>query len=351
MKYLVSKPSILFLHLILPALLFCCLACDHTRAVRAQEPTQEQAVEGGLPYIGFNAKGDLRTAEQVRMADSLLARFPQLLKKKMVIRVAGGTRSQKTFLRDWSEDKVRLWADLQKKHGVRMVYTVNGNDTPENQLKVIRRFMDAGVTFDFLEMMTEYYLPKFRLGKTERPEVTRVVTVEDYLFEILPEYWKVLDPLALPYYVIYAPHKPHSSKKQQEYYNAWNEKMNEALNGKYADRDLHAVLHLYQRGSEPYDYGQISRLRNQMPKGRHIGVTEAGVIDPDKSYEEIAPRVRAHYLGILRELNAGDYFMDQVLYTDYKNDNSSTLHSEFTKTNGLTPKGKAVVDLILETYR
>lgn len=344
------------LRLLLIGSIMVACACENPKSAVAQENNdaatagEGQAPAPGLPFIGFNAKGDLNTQEQVAMTDSLLSKLPAKVKSMLVIRVAGGTRSQKTFIEDWTDVKVSLWANLQKKHGIHLAYTVNGNDTPINQVRVIQKFMDAGARFDFLEMMTEYYLPKFRLGKTDRPEVTEAVTVEDYLDDILPHFWKELDALKLPYYLIYAPVKPHGSDQQREYYENWNRVMNEAVNGRYADRDLHAVLHLYRRGPKPYDYDQINRLREALPQGRHIAVTEAGVIDKDLTYAEIAPRIREHYTEIFKRLGAGDYLLDQVLYTDYSKDNSSTLHSRFAAQGGLTPKGEMVVDFIRDHY-
>ena len=345
-----------FFRLLLIASIMVACACENPKSAIAQEnssaPTSEvgRAPAQGLPFIGFNAKGDLNTPQQVAMADSLLSKLPTKVKSKLVIRVAGGTRSQRTFIDDWTDEKVSLWANLQKKHGIHLGYTVNGNDTPINQVRVIQKFTDAGAQFDFLEMMTEYYLPKFRLGKTDRPEVTEAVTVESYLDDILPRFWKELDALELPYYLIYAPLKPHGSDKQQEYNTNWNRVMNEALNGRYSDRDLHAVLHLYKQGPQPYDYDQINRLREALPQGRHIAVTEAGVIDKELTYAQIAPQIREHYTEIFKRLGAGDFLLDQVLYSDYAKDNTATLNSHFADQGGLTPKGAMVVKFIRDHY-
>src|SRR5690606_36092802 len=94
-----------------------------------------------LPYFGFNTRGDQDSALQVRLANDFLSRIDNpVVKRNLVIRVTGGTRSQTTYASDWTERMIADWAQLQKTHGIRLVYVVNGNDTPANQATLIKRW-------------------------------------------------------------------------------------------------------------------------------------------------------------------------------------------------------------------
>lgn len=144
--------------------------------------------------------------EQTAMTNALLGRITDAAtRQRLVIRVTGGTISQTTYGRDWTAEMISQWVALQKKQGVRFVFVVNGNEAPADQAALIQRWLDAGAEFDFIEMMNEYYLPKFARGDRSHEAVTRAVTPESYVNEILPAYWRELDRFKLPYYVIFAP--------------------------------------------------------------------------------------------------------------------------------------------------
>ena len=300
----------------------------------------EQSKEN-LPRVGFNCKASYNIVQQTAFADQLFSTLSDKVFENMVLRIPGGTRSQKDFAVDWPDQKMKLWTELQKKYGYTMVYVVNGNDTPANQLEIIRRWQKNGAEFEFLEMMTEYYLPKFSKPNLSKPEVTRRVDEKIYTDEILPAFYSHLDSLDLPYFLIFAPAK--KNKMGQERYASWNDHMIDYVSQQEGNRELGVVLHLYQKDcTKPYDFAQISRLRYELPSETSIAVTELGVLDSEVPLENHPAESIEHISGVLKELNEADYLMDQVLYHDYRNGSrTADLHPIY---GGISPKGKAVVE-------
>lgn len=311
--------------------------------------TTELPSDGGVwshPYFGFNAKGSVNVEQQTEFANEFFdqVKDPEI-KKNLVVRVTGGTISQRTNSKDWSDAMINSWVDLQKKQGIRFIYVVNGNDTPAGQSTEIQRWFDAGAHFDMLEMMNEYYLPKFQKGDISKPEVTVQVTAESYVNDILPRFWKELDKFSLPYYLIFSPTRPGHENVNNAMLH-WNDVVADAINNKYPDKQLNATLHLYLRSENDlagFDYDQIERVRKQLPKGRHIAITEAGVIDPSLDSQASGQITIQHDKNILPHLRAGDYLLDQVLYTPAKKDNSTALSPS---SQGATPKGEAILQFI-----
>lgn len=302
------------------------------------------------PIFGFNAKGNVDVDMQTSYADDYLARITAPgAKANLAIRVTGGTVSQTTKGTDWTDHAIGKWAALQQKHGFRLIYVVNGNEAPAAQATTIQRWLDAGANFDFIEMMNEYYLPKFEKGETQHGEVTRRVTPEIYVNEILPAFWKELDRFQLPYYVIFAPSREGTGA--QDRMENWNRVVAQAVKKTYADRDLNATIHLYARnvaGIGQFDYDQIDRLRALLPHGRHIAVTEAGFLDKEADMNNVGPQIRSYYHNILQHLHAGDYLLDQVLYNPSKGKNPGNLSPH---RQGITPKGQAVLQFINNNYQ
>lgn len=300
-----------------------------------------------LPYFGFNAKGTVETAQQTSYADHYFNEIKsEDIKKNLAVRVTGGTQSQLTFGMDWTNERISNWVALQKKHGLRFIYVVNGNDTPANQANVLKQWLNTGAHFDFIEMMNEYYLPKYARGDTSFEEVTKKINPEKYVDSILPIYWKELDQFHLPYYLIFAPTR--SDPGANEAMELWNEVLANAIQNKYPNRQLNATIHLYIQNKNDisqFDYGQIDRVRNKLPPTRHIAITEAGVINKSLDYQMAAETAIAHYRKILEHLRPEDYLLDQILYNTSKNNNTADLSPEY---NGETPKGTAILQFILK---
>lgn len=292
-----------------------------------------------LPKIGFNCKASYNIVQQTKYADLLFAQLDSAVLDNMVLRIPGGTRSQKDFTADWPDEKMKLWTSLQQKYGYSMVYVVNGNDTPKNQLAIIRRWQENGARFEFLEMMTEYYLPKFSKPDLTKPEVTRRVDAKIYTEEILPAFYHELDSIGLPYFLIFAPAK--KNKVGAYRYAGWNEHMVEYVKNHQGPQEFGAVLHLYQKNyKESYDFEQIDRLRSTLPEQMSIAVTELGVLDRSVPWSDHPALTVKHMEGVMAELGANDYVMDQVLYHDYERNPMADTHPRYT---GISPKGKAVV--------
>ncbi|HMN05734.1 MAG TPA: hypothetical protein PKD45_08405 [Flavobacteriales bacterium] len=311
--------------------------------VRPATPADAGTDGRSRPFFGFNAKGNLNPEEQVRYANAFLDQITSPdTKKDLVIRVTGGTVSQTTYSKDWSTATVAAWTALQKRQGVRFIYVVNGNEPPAAQAANIQRWMDAGARFDLLEMMNEYYLPKFAKGDRSFAEVSGQVSPEKYVNTILPAYWKELDRFGLPYYLIFAPAKGGGATNRL---GQWNQVVADAIRNKYPGRQLNATIHLYADGNDlsTFDYGQIDRLRQSLPPGRHIAVTEAGILDPNLTFQQNGQAAVDHYRNILKHLQAGDYLLDQVLYNTGKKVSNAVLSPT---TGGETMKGKVMLQFI-----
>jgi hypothetical protein len=294
--------------------------------------------------FGFNAKGSLNTLEQLTLAEPVLKGLSAKLRARLVIRVNGGTASQQETSADWTDVQVSQWASLQSKHKIRLSYVVNGNDTPAGQAAFVQRWRQAGVEFAFLELMNEYYLAKFRNGDTTKPEVTRKVTIDDYVDEIVPAFQKELAPLKIPTFVIAAPANP--SVTGTDWNAAWNDGIVAAFTSRSEFQGLGVTLHLYDRCLGSYEYAQIDELRVRLPPGTPIAITEAGLLcDSLSTYDQVTAKLKPHLSGIHSKLLPGDYLLDQVLYNPYANDVTATVHPS---TSGITPKGQAVVDLFEE---
>ncbi len=311
--------------------------------ISGQAVANDQSWSG--PYFGFNAKGTLDVTQQVAYADMFFSAIPDWITPNLAIRVTGGTASQESYLEDWTEETIAAWVGLQTRYHLRFIYVVNGNDTPVNQRGVIQTWLDAGAQFDVLEMMNEYYLPKYALGKTDLPEVSQHVTPERYAAEILPAFWAELDQFGLPYAIIFAPVR-YNMDQANENMAHWNEVMLHSVIEAYPDRDISATLHLYTDGNlNSFDYGQIERLRQALPAGRHIAITEAGIINKGLDSEEAGRLAVAHYRNIVTMLKPGDYMLDQVLYNPSRSANTADLSPEF---DGITPKGNQILQFILD---
>jgi len=317
--------------------------CSKPAAPQQNEKSWNQA------YFGFNAKGLMNTSQQTQYANNFFGRVDNWIKSNLAVRVTGGTSSQITFGNNWTNEAINYWVALQKQHNLRFIYVVNGNDTPANQSNLIQRWIGAGARFDFLEMMNEYYLPKFANGDTGFEEVTRMVTPEIYAKEILPDFWATLDHFNLPYYIIFAPNRPNQPLAQQKM-DHWNKIMVDSVITIFPHRNIHATIHLYDSGEalSNFDYNQIDSLRAKLPAGRHIAITEAGIVNENLTIQQVGTKAVEHYNNLLPHLRPGDYLLDQVLYNDGANNNTANLSPVY---QGTTPKGNQLLEFINNRFR
>jgi hypothetical protein len=337
MKYLISLLTLL-------SLTFCSSNQPNAEVSSPSDSSDFQEIP--KIQLGFSAKGSLQAAEQVALTDKMLDDFPQGLKDNLHIRVSGGTRSQKEMPNDWKDSDIRLWTDLQKKHGFKFVFVVNGNDTPQSQKQFYQKWVGFGAQFSFVEMMNEYYMTKFRTGDKSKPEVTRAITPEVYAEDLLPKFINEFKSLDIPLFVIFAPEK--EGKKNNTYLKEWNNVVASAIKKNFKDVKIGVTVHLYEKGETNYNYQQLIRLREMLPQGVPIAVTEAGSLDPKiRDYDSAGKTIYKHYKSIAMHLRPGDYLFDQTLYNNYSNNTMATLHSSY---NGITPKGEQVVKFMKEMY-
>lgn len=291
----------------------------------------------GAIHFGFNAKGLVDTSRQVAYAGSMLARYDAQELDGMVIRVLGGTISQKTAPSDWSDEDIRAWVELQRQTGVDFAFMINGNDGADSQRAFFDRWVSLGAHFTFIEMMNEYYLRKYLDGDTALPEVTAAVRPEDYVGTIVPTYVAAFRDLGLPFFLILAPTAEGAAAQARN--DHWNDTVIAALTT-HPEAGFGVTLHLYARGAD-FDYAQIDRIRARLPTGTPIAVTEAGILAPSVVMSDAFPQASYDHLSaVYAHLEAGDYLLDQVLYTDYASWQPADLHPAF---DGLSPKGERVL--------
>ena len=303
-------------------------------------------------HVGFNAKGNLDTTNQYTYVKKQLS----ALKKagtntgKIYLRLQGGTISQKAYSKDWTESQIARWAKLQNEYKCKYIFVVNLNDIASKQLAFYTRFLKAGIRFSMIELGNEQYLPKFAQSKVTRyDEVTKRtagMTPSKYI-KLSNEYIKAFKKYKLPFYVQFAP----DSSKNGDWYKKWNSSMINAINKrKFASNNINGTIHLYERnGAGSLDAKQIASLRTQIKPKINIAVTESGVVD--NKGQLTASSYAAQELNltkrILAQLQPGDTFLNQVLYTNYKTTGSAVLHP---KAHGLTVKGKVIMEYLKQYW-
>lgn len=305
----------------------------------------------GGPGLGFNVKGSLNPEEQTRFLRTELEnlRGRGVDTARIWLRLQGGTISQKTFPRDWSDEDIGLWAAIQRDFGCRFVFVVNFNDTAEGQRRLFGRFAERGVAYEFIELGNEQYLRKYARGTDgEAVEVgprTRDMTPEKYI-GLCNEYMAAFADLGLPYFVQLAPEKGEAANAA-----AWNRAIAKAFNeGLFASPAVNASLHLYEKsGRGDLREGQISDARRLFARPIRIAVTEFGVMDkegpapsPARIEQELSLAKR-----IIDRLEAGDVALNQLLYTDYAEPGAAVLHP---RSGGLTEKGAKMLGFFVPRW-
>lgn len=302
--------------------------------------------------VGFNAKGSLDTKDQYAYVGKQFANLKKAGAdtKKIMIRLNGGTISQQTYSRDWTDSEIACWAKLQKTYGCKYIFVVNFNDTAQNQLKFFQRMRKAGIKFSMIELGNEQYLPKFAESKTSYKEVTKrtsAMTPEKYI-RLCNEYIRLLKKYELPFYVQFAPESERNAKA----YQAWNTAIIQAINGKkFASGRIHGTIHLYERnGAGSLNENQIGKLKKSVNRNISIAVTEYGVVDKKGklSQSAYAKQEAALTRRILSQLDKDDLLLNQVLYTDYKTVGAAVIHP---KAKGLTVKGKTITKLFMKYWQ
>ncbi len=294
------------------------------------------------PMVGFNSKGTLNTIEQVEMLRSELRARENA--HRLVLRVDGGTRSQRTYPADWTDEMLQEWVSIQQEFGCKFILNPNFNDTPQSQFALYQRWRAAGAEFFLVELMNEPYLPKFRRAhdhpqniRARRVEVTPVtefMTPQKYI-ELATGFVRAFRGEGIPFAAALAPERDGNPGR---IYAAWNNAVIEELN-KHAN--IHATLHLYQRPGETLDLEQIDRIKQRIG-AKHLYITEAGVLGYTVSYDDFIEMEVSLLAGIMDRLEPEDLLLSQVLYNDYRRTYEASFHPNWS---GITPKGAAILDL------
>ncbi|WP_237898384.1 glycoside hydrolase family 5 protein [Brevibacillus brevis] len=302
-------------------------------------------------HVGFNAKGSLDIEGQSRfLREQLHAMKKQGIKtEKIWLRLQGGSISQKTYPKDWSDKDIRQWATIQKEFGVPLVFVVNFNDSPENQLKFFKRLQDHGLNFSFIELGNEQYLPKFAESEVgEFKQVTKrtaEMTPQKYI-KMSNEYIKAFTSIGLPFYVQFAP-----EKVDKIITGVWNNAIAQAINDHvFLTENIHGTIHLYERdGDGSLNAKQIGEVKRLVNRPMNIAITEFGVVDKrgKLSMQQLIAQEKNLTTRILHQLEKGDLLLNQVLYTDYKEVGAAVLHPKY---DGITPKGKAIMELFKKLW-
>ncbi|MFS0918918.1 glycoside hydrolase family 5 protein [Brevibacillus sp. 179-C 1.1 NHS] len=296
--------------------------------------------------VGFNAKGSLAVEEQYRLLRDGLTKLKQQQIKtdKVWLRLQGGSISQKTYPKDWTDNDIRQWAAIQKEFDVPYIFVVNFNDTPQSQWGFYKRLTDHGLKFAFIELGNEQYLPKFAESKVEDfEEVTRrtsEMTPQKYI-ALSNEYIEAFTPADLPFYVQFAP-----EKEEKTITDVWNKAIAQAINENgFLSPKINGTIHLYERdGAGSLNEKQIGDIKNLVNRPMHIAITEYGVVDKrgKLSLQQFIEQEKQLTTRIFNQLQKGDLLLNQVLYTDYKQVGAAVFHPDY---DGLTPKGQAIIEL------
>lgn len=275
------------------------------------------------------------------------------------LRVWGGARGMATyptedavpeFLRDRprhvdvvTQGQIDAIVAMQRRHGLRIVYMVNVNDTLANQTAFVERLFAAGVDVAMLELGNELYLPKFRDGDTSQLGVTRAWTVEDYV-GMLRTWSPALRSFGVPLYGIGASHDP-GDRPRDAYRRTWNEVLHAAMRDDPTLLDgvtFHLYVGIERNGIDPEEHLTDERLDFlDSFEGFPVAITEAGHQFSEVTPENLARSV-AFWDLLSSRLGPGDVFGLHVLYNDHGRP-SATGYTLFDQ-NGRTVVGDLLAD-------
>lgn len=290
---------------------------------------QGGAAPGPSIALGFNAHGQTQPKQQALCARHWLGALAPTQRAPVTIRVLGGTASQRYGSDTWSDGGgesggIQEWVDMARELGVGLSFTVNGNESPAAQRAFYDRWVSAGAPLRFIELMNEYYLKKFAtFGEPTWkcddgcPEVTRKVTPEIYVNDILPSYLAAFADVDTRFYVILAPRKDAQSQPGDAP-SVWNDTVLAFIEAHHTSLRLGATVHLYRdAGATAFDYAQLDELIARLPSDVPLAITEAGVRSDDAQFygtQAFVEQSVDHLRQMHARLRPGDAIFDQVLY-------------------------------------
>ncbi len=291
---------------------------------------------------GFNVRAPRDTENQCSAIEKVFSQWQKdgVNTKMIMLRLNGGTISQRTYPDSWTDDNIKRWASVQKQFGCPFIFTINFNDTPQNQFAFFTKLLQSGMQFAAIELGNECYLKKFSASAVP-PDTAEVsnrtinMTPEKYIM-LSNEYISVFDRENLPFIVQGAPEKESGVSQ------VWNTKITDAVNSKsFFTENIWISIHLYERdGNSSLDTAQINRLRSKIKSPVKIAVTESGVV-PDasvKTTQDFIKQEKNLMQRIMNTLHSGDILLNQVLYSDSSASRAPVISPSGTETE----KGKMI---------
>lgn len=248
-------------------------------------------------------------------------------------------RRQQTIITD---EEIEGYKNFIEGKNLETYFCLNINDALENQIKLINRFMNAGVEFTHVEVGNETYLPKFRQAKKDGLGFVKKIDYEDYV-AMLPEWVAALKNYPFKILIV-AASVSNDGSRGDNYRNQWNDAILNFIDQNPGDVDGIA-LHIYQgkRYETPENLEEESlesddySFADEFPVPLHI--TEGGHRHADWSPEGIE-LYKAFHRGLylyLESRNDGSKYGTHVLYNPrVKVNHPFTLYDP----NGITPLGE-----------
>lgn len=86
-----------------------------------------------------------------------------------------------------SDQMIQNYKNFITGKNVHTIWSLNINDTLQNQIACVQRLLDNGISISYLRLGCETYLAKYRYGLTDELGVAKVITMDDYI-QILEEW-------------------------------------------------------------------------------------------------------------------------------------------------------------------
>jgi hypothetical protein len=281
--------------------------------------------------------------------------------KDIWMRIRAGNGSQQYGIENFPVELCELWGVLQEQYQFKIIFGINYNKDVSEDLEIFNRLVDSGVELHAIEYGNEQYLSKFNLGPDEVEDgscdldhhsgvvslQTCGMSPEKYVSMTLPRI-EAFNQFNLPHFVQFAP--KGKVPLADEYYEHWNNTVMNAINLS-PQVDIHGVLHIYTDDLESFPFSLIHELRNEMPEGRKVFITEFGyrfdedsILDPNISGAELVELEVELMAAIENFLNDDEVAFNHHAYNDYSN--ISSVNAWVNSTVGITTKGQ----IMLETF-
>jgi len=315
-------------------------------------------VSGQVPQKGFNMMAHPAGSSYTHLYNQfhyVAVLFDSILQRgyntsDIWLRPRGGSGSQKHDISMWTDSLCFLWGQLQSIYNFKAVFVINYNRPVAEEIDLFNKFQSFGLTHHAIEYGNEFYLNKFFLGDTLHASgtvtpVTAFMTVEKYQL-MTDDFIAAFETFALPHLLIFAPAFKGTPAIQARYID-WNSKMSQFICS-HIHSNLHGTLHVYSP-SHDFSADTIGNIKNLLPQGRSLHVTEYGFKNDDGSGnehltpEQLAIEEAIHAQRILEQLSDEDVMYSHQLFNNYLLPGALNAWINY---NGITPKGFALLNLL-----